>query len=287
MSHPESRTPVLVTSGTGKTGRRVAERLAGRGVPVRIGSRTAAPAFDWADRASWGPALDGVGAAYLAYYPDLAIPGADGDIAAFAGMALERGVRRLVLLSGRGEEGAERAEQALRDSGADWTVLRADWFDQNFSEGMLLDGVLAGSIALPAGDVGIAFVDADDIADAAVAALCDDGHVGETHVLAGPRLLTFADAAKEIARATGRNIRYHPVALDDFLAVQTELGAPPETTWLMSELFSKVLDGRNASLTDGIRRALGREPRDFAAYARDAASTGIWQTSRHLEGARQ
>ena len=54
---------ILVLGGTGKTGRRVAQRLEARGVPVRIGSRSAEPPFDWEDRSTWAPALEGMSAA--------------------------------------------------------------------------------------------------------------------------------------------------------------------------------------------------------------------------------
>lgn len=272
----QERKPVLVVGGTGKTGRRVAERLAARGVPVRIGSRSANPAFDWEDPSGWAAALDGAGAAYITYYPDLAAPGAPEAVRALVDQALAQGVRRLVLLSGRGEEEAQQAEQVLQASGADWTIVRASWFSQNFSEGVVRDGVVAGEIALPAGDVGEPFVDADDIADVVVAALTEDGHAGQLYEVTGPRLLTFAEATAEIARATGRPVRYTRVPAEDFATMLAEQGTPAEFTELLLYLFTTVLDGRNASLADGVQRALGRAPKDFADYARDAAASGAW-----------
>jgi uncharacterized protein YbjT (DUF2867 family) len=266
----------LVLGGTGKTGRRVVERLAARGVPVRIGSRTGRPAFDWDDRSGWAAALQGVSAVYIAYAPDLAMPGAVDVVDAFARQAVESGARRLVLLSGRGEEEAQLCEAAVQASGADWTILRASWFSQNFSENYLVDAVRSGLVALPASPVGEPFIDADDIADAAVAALTEDGHIGQLYELTGPRLLSFADAVGEIAEAAGRDIRYQQVPLAEFEAELAAAGLPPDLANLLKYLFSEVLDGRNAHLTDGVRRALGRAPRDFSAYARAAAATGIW-----------
>ena len=267
--------PTLVLGGTGKIGRRVAERLTARGLPVRIGSRSGKPRFDWEDRSTWGPVLDGARSAYVAHHWD-AIPGAAATLGAFAELAVERGVRRLVLLSGRGEEEAERAERAVRDSGAELTVLRATWFAQNFSEDYWRDQVRSGEVALPAGATPEPFVDAGDIADVAVAALTDDRHVGEVYELTGPRLLTFAEAVQEISRAVGREIRYVPISIEDFAAAAAEQGVPDEVVGLLAVLFGEVLDGRNAHLADGVQRALGREPRDFRDYARDAADTGIW-----------
>ena len=268
--------PVLVIGGTGKTGRRVAARLQDRGVPVRIGSRTGAPPFDWEDRSTWAPALHGTRAAYVSFYPDLAVPGAPAQIAELARVALAGGTRRLVLLSGRGEEEAERAEQELIASGADWTIVRCSWFNQNFSEDHLHDHVMAGEIALPVDDVPEPFVDADDIADVAVAALTDDRHIGELYELTGPRLLTFADAAREIGAAAGRPVRHTPVTHEAFAAVLARQRVPAEVISQLRYLFTVVLDGRNASLADGVQRALGRPPRDFRDYASAAAAAGAW-----------
>ena len=270
--------PTLVLGGTGKIGRRVAERLTARGIPVRVGSRSGEPRFDWDDRSTWAPALEGVGSAYVAHYWD-AIPGAAETLGAFAELAVESGVRRLVLLSGRGEYEAERAERAVRASGAELTVLRSTWFAQNFSEDYWQEQIQAGELALPAGEVPEPFVDADDIADVAVAALTDDRHIGEVYELTGPRLLTFAEAVDEIAAATGRDIRFLPISIEDFAAAAGEQGVPSEVVEMLSFIFAEVLDGRNAHVADGIQRALGRESRDFGDYARDAAASGVWNAS--------
>ena len=266
----------LVLGGTGKTGRRVAERLRARGVPTRVASRVGDPPFDWDDESTWDDALDGVVAAYISYAPDLAIPGATDAVRALVERAVEHRVRRLVLLSGRGEEEAQRCELIIQRADIEWTVVRASWFSQNFSEGAFLDMVLAGEIALPAAEIGEPFVDADDIADVAVAALTEDGHSGQVYELTGPRLLTFDAAVDEIARATGREIRYVQIPPEAFSAGVAEAGVPEDITWLLDYLFATVLDGRNAHLTDGVQRALGRKPRDFAQYARDVAATGVW-----------
>jgi uncharacterized protein YbjT (DUF2867 family) len=268
--------PTLVISSTGKTGSRVAERLEARGVPTRAGSRSADPPFDWEDPDTWAAALDGAGAAYVSYYPDIAMPGAVEAITAFAKTALEQGVRRLVLLSGRGEEEAQRAERAVRESGAEWTIVRCSWFNQNFSEGFFADGVAAGEVVLPATSVPEPFVDVEDIADVAAKALSEDGHVGQVYELTGARLLTFEEAVGEIAAAAGREIRYVPVTIEEYAAAAREHGLPDEVVEFLEYLFGEVLDGRNASLTDGAQRALGRDPRDFSRYARDAAAAGVW-----------
>ncbi|HEY8479628.1 MAG TPA: NAD(P)H-binding protein [Spirillospora sp.] len=274
----------LVTGGTGKTGRRVVERLTARNRPVRVGSRSGGVPFDWADPDTWEPALDGVTAAYLAYYPDLAAPGAPEAIGAFTEVALRSGTRRLVLLSGRGEDRAQAAEKVLADSGADWTVLRCSWFCQNFSEGHLREPLVHGELALPAGDVGEPFVDADDIADVAAAVLTEDGHTGQVYELTGPRLLTFAEAVAAIADAAGRPLAYRRITAEEFTAGLTAEGLPADLADLLTYLFTTVLDGRNAHVCDGVRRVLGRPPRDFADFARDAAASGAWDTATGASG---
>jgi len=272
--------PTLILGGTGKTGSRLAQRLTARGLPVRIGSRSGQPPFDWNDEKTWKAALEGVGAAYITYYPDLTVPGAAEAIGAFSRLAVENGVKRLVLLSGRGEPEAQRAEEEFKASGADWTILRSAWFAQNFSESFLLDPILAGEIALPAGDVKEPFVDADDIADAAVIALTEPNHIGQLYEMTGPRLLTFAEAAAEIGKASGREIRYEQISHEVFFETLKQAGIPAEFFGLLTELFTDVLDGRNAHLTDGAQRILSRAPRDFSDYARDTAATGIWEVSK-------
>ena len=268
--------PVLVVGGTGKTGRRVADRLRARGVTVRVGSRSGDTRFDWEQPASWEPALHGASGAYITYYPDLARPGAAEVIEAFCERAVDVGVDRLVLLSGRGEEEAQHCERIVQKTGDRWTIVRASWFCQNFSEDYMLDAVLAGEVALPAGETPEPFVDADDIADVAVAALSEDGHIGELYEVTGRRLLTFAEAIEEIGRAAGRPLRYVQVPPDAFAAGMLDAGLPEDVVGFLQYLFGEVLDGRNAHLTDGVERALGRPPRDFSEYATTTAATGVW-----------
>jgi uncharacterized protein YbjT (DUF2867 family) len=151
----EQTTPVL--GGTGKTGRRVVQRLQARGVPVRIGTTSATPPFDWDDQATWAPALQEVAAVYVTYY-----------------------------------------------------------------------------------------------------------------------LLGWADAVAEVAGATGCPIRYVPVSLEDYAAVLLDNLVPADYVKMLTEVFTEVLDGHSAWLGDGVQRALGRPPRDFRDFARDAAATGVW-----------
>jgi uncharacterized protein YbjT (DUF2867 family) len=276
MSEQTNEQLTLVIGGTGKTGRRVAERLTARGVPVRIGTPSSDPPFDWLDPTTWAPATQNVKAAYVTWYSDLAFEGAADQVRAFADVAVANGVRHLVLLSGRNEPGAVLGERAVQESGADWTIVRSSFFAQDFSEHFLVEAVLSGEVAFPAGDTAEPFIDLEDLADVAAAALTDDRHKNQLYELTGPRLLTFAEAVGEISAATGREIRFVPVSAEEYAAAMTEAGMPPEEAAELVGLFTMVLDGRSEYVTDGVRRALGREPRDFRDFARDAAAAGVW-----------
>ena len=280
--HNEPNTPdgvTLVLGGSGKTGRRVFERLQNNGYPTRSASRSSLPSFDWNQPDDWEAVMENVTAVYISYSPDLAIPGAMDAIQRFVDLADARGVKRLVLLSGRGETEAQACERIVQASQADWTIVRASWFMQNFSEGEFLDMVQQGAITLPAGDIPEPFIDTNDIADVAVAALTEAGHAHEIYEVTGPRLLTFAEAAQEISEAAQREVAFVPLQRDDFNQAIQQSGAPADIAWLLNYLFETVLDGRNAMLADGVQRALGREPTDFREFARRIAARGVWQVN--------
>ncbi|MCP3995834.1 MAG: NmrA family NAD(P)-binding protein [bacterium] len=267
--------PILVIGATGKTGRRVTERLTARGIPVKAASRSGETRFEWNDKSTWAPALDGAGSAYITYYPDLAFPGAAETVEEFAKLAVADGVKRLVLLSGRGEEGAQDAERRVRESGADYTLVRAAFFSQNFSEAFA-ETIQHGVLAMPGGDTAEPFLDAEDIADVVVAALTDDKHIGQLYELTGPRLMTIADAAAELSAAMGRPLQYIPVTAAEHAEGLIASGFPAEEAMPIAGLISEVLDGRNSYLADGVEQALGRKPRDFAEWAKATAATGVW-----------
>jgi uncharacterized protein YbjT (DUF2867 family) len=267
---------ILVLGATGKTGSRVTEKLEKMGKSVRSGSRSASPAFDWAHPEGWARTLEGITKVYITYQPDLAVPAAFDAITRFTREAVKAGVQHIVILSGRGEEEAQRCEEVVMQAGVDWTVVRCDWFNQNFSESFFLEPILAGHLALPRMETGIPFVDSDDIADVIVAALTQPGHVSKIHELTGPELLTFAAVAGEIAQATGREIQVQPISLQAYAAMLQEHGVPADYQWLINYLFTHVLDGRNSSITKGVEQALGRKPKSFAQYVQETAATGVW-----------
>lgn len=267
---------ILILGATGKTGRRITQRLQAADVPVRLGSRGADPAFDWEDRSTWEAVLEGIHAVYISFQPDLAVPGAVETVQAFTDQAVKSGVRKLVLLSGRGEVEAEQAERVVQNSGVDWTILRASWFFQNFSEAHFLEPILQGELALPVGNIAEPFVDVEDIAEIAVEALTKPGHSGQLYELTGPRALTFAEATAEIAHASKRDVGFVAVPPDAYRQALEQAQLPTELIELVLYLFTTVLDGRNTPVADGVQRALGRPARDFSDYVRRTAATGVW-----------
>jgi uncharacterized protein YbjT (DUF2867 family) len=272
---------VLVLGSTGKTGSRVARRLIQRGWPVQLGSRKSNVPFHWENSATWPPVLQNMYAVYISYQPDLAMAGTAATIAAFASMAVASGVQKLVLLSGRGEAEAQQCEQAIMQSGASWTIVRASSFMQNFSETHLLESILGGYVLLPIGDISEPFIDADDIADVAVAALTNQLPSNMVYEVTGPQLLTFKEAIHAIAKARGRQIYYEQITIEQYTALLELHGVSNEIIALLRHLFTEVLDGRNAYVTNDVKKALGRKPVDFASFVKKNAAQGIWGRQPH------
>lgn len=274
-SPSKTKQTILVIGANGKTGRRVVKRLRAANYPVKAASRSSETAFDWNDESTWAPALEGVDAAYITVYPDLSFPGAADNVEAFAKLAVSLGTKRLVLLSGRGEEGAQDAEQRLINSGADWVIVRCSVFNQNFSESFA-DAIRHGHLSMPVGDIQEPFLDAEDIADVVFTSLTEDRHVGQLYELTGPRLMSLPQVAKDLSKAMGREVQFHPVSVDDYALELVQHGFSEEEALPVAQLIADVLDGRNATLADGVQRSLGREPRDFAEFARAEAEAGTW-----------
>ena len=272
-----NQSKILVIGGTGKTGRKVVEGLTQLGHQVRVGSRSSEPGFDWNQPDTWAPALQGIEKVYISYYPDLAVPGAYDAIKGLVEVARQAGVKKAVLLSGKGEKEAERCEQIVAHSGLDYTLVRASWFSQNFSESFLLDPILAGYVSLPMAEVKIPFVDTGDIAQVAVQALLNEVHNGKTYELTGTRALTFEEAIQIIAAESGRNISFQPISLDAYNGMMKAAGVPDDYAWLIDYLFREVLTKeKNQEITADVEAVLGRKATDFKEYVQHTVQTGIW-----------
>lgn len=268
----------LIIGNSGKTGKRVEQQLKAMGASTRGVSRSSSIPFDWYNRNTWRAALEGTTSAYVTFQPDLAVPGAAGIVQAFCDLALNLGLKKIVLLSGRGEEGAQKAEQVLMQSALDWNVVRASWFAQNFSEGFMLGGILSGEMILPESKVLEPFIDVDDIADVAVAAITQDRLKNRLFEVTGPRLMTFGDCIDEIGKVAGKPIQLKFVSVDEYIDYLSSIGLPRDIQWLMRELFTVVFDGRNANLENGVLEALGRKPTDFSEYLSKTVASGVWNT---------
>lgn len=269
---------ILVIGGTGKTGRRVAEKLTALGHHVRVGSRNADPAFDWHKADGWDAALEGMDMVYITFQPDLAVPGALEAIETLVRKAKVKGVKKMILLSGKGEREAELCEQVLIHSGIEYTIVRASWFNQNFSESFFLEPILAGNLAMPKPRVRVPYVDANDIAEVVVASFLDEKHHGKIYEVTGPRLMTFSDIAQEVSNATGREIEYTAISMEAYNEIMQEAGLPEDYIWLINYLFNEVLDNEdNSIVTNDVEKVLGRKARDFSDFASETAATGIWE----------
>ncbi|WP_207421389.1 NmrA family NAD(P)-binding protein [Desertivirga brevis] len=267
---------LLVLGATGKTGRRVKERLEKLDLDVRSGSRQAEIPFDWDDSTTWAKALENVKKVYVTFQPDLAVPGARQILANFTAEVRKAGVQKLVLLSGRGEKEAELCEQEVIQSGIDYSIVRASWFMQNFSESFFNEGILKGELIVPEVKALEPFIDADDIADVVVECLLNDSHQNKIYSITGPELLSFEQCTTIISEQLGREIAFTEVPLSHYTSAMEQQGLPKELVWLIDYLFREVLDGRNESLTTDLERILGRKARTFREFAMLTAASETW-----------
>ncbi|QYG95159.1 NAD(P)H-binding protein [Iamia sp. SCSIO 61187] len=264
---PTAPGPTLVLGATGKTGRRVAARLEEGGHAVRRASRRSPTRFDWEDPTTWAPALDGAGAVYV-IPPEH--PGT--DIVPFVEAIERSSVSRTVLLSARGPEQSgdghlPGVEAAIRASATPWTILQPAWFAQNFDDGEFAADIEAGELRLPVGEGREPFIDADDIAAVAVAALTEPGHEGRTYPLSGPETLTFAEAVATVATASGRELRFVAADPDEWVADQRSHGVPEPIVQILSNLFTAIRTGVNDHVSTGMQDVLGRPPTSLATWA--------------------
>lgn len=268
---------ILVIGGTGKTGSRVAKNLSQLGHNVKIVGRKTKPAFDWENADTYDAALKDMDRAYIVYYPDLAVPGARDSIRTLTDKALKAGLDKVVLLSGKGEKEAETCEQIVADSGLNFTIVRASWFNQNFSEGAFLEFILKGTVALPMPEAEIPFVDVDDIAGVVAKVLLDDFYNGETVTVTGPRKMTFSEAVETMATGIGKEIHYQPISIEEFKDGMKAAGLHDSYVWLFGYLFEEVLGNPdNQVVSHDLQNVLGREATDFKDYVEKTLTTGVW-----------
>ena len=274
---------VLVTGGTGNTGRRISARLGELGFVARVASRSGSGSgqvrFDWADASTHAEALRGVSRVYLVAPALVADPSA--MMGAFIERALAGGVRRLVLLSSSAisedAPGLGAVARRLRETAPEWAVLRPSWFMQNFIDprqphavSLQRDGVVVTSTGT--GRVG--FVDADDIAEVGVRALVDGRSHDAAHVITGPEALGYDEVAAIVGGVTGRTMRHVAVSDEQARARLVQAGLPEGYAALLVGLDAAIRDGAEDRVTDTVLRVTGRAPRGFAAFVR--AHAGVF-----------
>lgn len=269
---------ILVLGATGKTGRKVVKDLEQIGYPVRKGSRSENLSFDWHNPENWPEILQGIHSMYVTYQPDLAVPGASDAIRHLMDLAIKKNVKKVVILSGKGEVEAQKCEQIVVDSGLDYTLVRASWFMQNFSESFLLDPIIAGEIALPQATAKVPYVHTSDIAEVVVQSLIDDSHNGKTYELTGPQAMTFSEVIAKIASATSRDLQFIPISLQEYAQGMKAAGIPDDYAWLINYLFREVLGSKGSDLiSTDIEKVLGKDPRSFDQYIEETLMQGVWQ----------
>ncbi|MEU6762546.1 NAD(P)H-binding protein [Streptomyces sp. NPDC046853] len=269
---------IVVTGATGNVGRPLTQALAEAGEQVTAVSRHAAAvpdgvrhvAADLSEPASLTPALDGAKALFLLLSGDLHDPGArPADI---IDLAAASGVSRVVLLSSQGVATrplgptriAMRAlEDALRDSGLEWAVLRPGGFASNafaWAESVRT----RGTVAAPFGDVGVPVIDPADIGEVAAACLLDERHTGGVYELTGPEVITPRQQAEAIAAVLGSPVRFDELTRDEAKAAMVR--------FVPAELADDTLDIISAPnpaelrISPDVERVLGRAPRSFDAW---------------------
>lgn len=268
----------LVIGASGMVGRRVVAELRGRDLSVRAASRSGPTVFDWDRPETWAPALTGVERAYTLLPQGTTTP--QDQVAEFLSVAAGTSLRRLVLLSAYGVDLAEgsgprKAELDVQGSGLDWTILRPNWFLQNFSDGVFAHNVhTRRTVAVPAGDGAVSFVDTRDIGAVAAVALTEDGHAGQGYPITGPAAVTFAEVTAAITAATGRPVGYRSTSPEETRAELLASGVAPDYAELLLYLYGNIAAGYSAEVTDVVEKVTGRPARDAATYVRD--NVGAW-----------
>jgi len=268
------RNTILVTGGTGKTGRHVARGLRAAGRDVRIATRNprgvGEVAFDWNAPEKLGALVQSVSAIYLVAPIGVLDPAP--VMCQFIDEALRQGVKRFVLLSASSltENGpAMGAVHAyLRRNAREWAVLRPSWFMQNFSEGQHLPTIRAQSVVITATENGrVPFVDVEDIAAVGVRALLDSNPHNTDHLITGPRPIGYDEAAKIVAESSGRPVRHLRLSTLAIAERFTTLGLDPEYARVLAQMDEAIAQGAEDRTSDAVERLTGTPPRSFEDFA--------------------
>lgn len=189
--------------------------------------------------------------------------------------AKERKLGKIVLMSAIGvdhippEVPFRKLEIAIETSGLPFTILRPNWFMQNFNT-FWISGILKDrKIYFPAGDAKSSFIDARDIADSAVAALLNDMTNGKSYTLTGKEALTHGEVARKISESTGLVIDYVDISSNDFEKGLVEAGLPADYAAFLVIIANALKEGHTAPVHGSVRELTGKDPIGFDEYAKD------------------
>ncbi|MFC3749715.1 ergot alkaloid biosynthesis protein [Paenibacillus sp. GCM10012306] len=283
MNHPK----ILITGGRGKTGTRIAERLEQRGYSYittlrnaqAITDSTSEVHFDWYDNSTFLPALKEIERVYLV--APVGDPEPIKVMKPFIELALEKGVKRFVLLSSASvsENGPVfgPVHRLLKKQAPEWTVLRPSYFMQNFTEGQHPATISREDrIISAAGQGKIGFVTAEDIAEVAVRALVDDHAHNTEHIITGPDSLSHDEVSQIISYVTGRLIKHTSIADHELTRGWLALGLGEEYAEFMTELDHRIREeGSEDIITDTVLKVTGRAPMSFKEFAK--AHANVWK----------
>jgi uncharacterized protein YbjT (DUF2867 family) len=266
---------ILITGATGTIGTHVLAQLTSRGVPVRAMARNPDklrnnPADvvrgDFDDPASLVRAVSGVEAAFLVTAPQR--PVADHDVA-FVEAAKSAGVQRIVKLSAIGAGSWHLlTEQVVQTSGLDWTILKPSSFASNLVQ--FVDAVKSGDpVPNWNGPGALGVIDPRDVAAVAVEALTTPDHIGQSHTLTGPELLTFDQQIAILERVLDRPVKSVLLPLDTARSMMIGNGLDPAAVEISIAAIRRAIAGDYAVLTDDVSRILGRAPLSFETWVRE------------------
>ena len=276
---PES---ILVTGGTGTTGRRLSARLAARGLRYRAATRSPKAEndirFDWADDTTWDAALKDVGRVYLV--APTGVPDPLPMMIPLMELAIRSGVKRFVLLSASSLEPdgpmMGRVHAWLRDRAPEWVVLRPSWFMQNFSERQHLESIRdEGAIYTATENGRVGFIDAEDIAAVAAKALSQPEFASGDIVLTGPAALGYDDVARTLSGVLDRPVKHRRLSVTGLAARHVAFGLPEAYAETLASMDASIAAGCEDRVTDAVARLAGRPANALADFV--AANAEVWR----------
>jgi uncharacterized protein YbjT (DUF2867 family) len=285
---------ILVTGATGNAGQSLLKMLLAKGYGVRAATRNInripsdsgveAVPFEYSNPNTFSHALEGTTGVFLVAPPmDPKIP---QKIGPFLQAAKDVGVPHLVMLSALGVEKDEESplralEHLVSDTSLPYTILRPNFFMENFTSNLAPMIREQNGIFLAAGSGKTSFVSTDDIAEVAAIAFSEGGS-GKEYFLTGPEALDHDEVADLISRATGRLVTYQDISEELMLQVAREKGLPEPTVQYLGRLYEAVRAGFCAAVYDDIRRLTSHEARSFQDFAE--ANKDAWSVPENKPG---